>query len=133
MSGVRLKFVSYEKLFTIDNLRMKNGEWFIDKTVFGFETKTFEVCVGGSLSWQKLSELFPEAIFTEPVTSQFVMKLDGLTFARLKDDKGSGENEFIVEFCDEKGYWLLDVKTGKRLSDSLLRGDGESRVDYFLP
>jgi hypothetical protein len=128
-----LKFVSCEKLFTLDNLRMKNDEWFIDKTVFSSEIKTIEVCIGRSLSWQRLSELFPEAIFTEPITDQFVMKFDGLTFARLKDYERSGENEYIFESWDENGYWLLDVKTGKRLCDSLLRKEDERSSDNCLP
>ena len=128
-----MKFVSYEKLFTLDNLRMKNDEWFIDKTVFGSEIKTTEVCVGKNLSWEKLSQLFPEAIFTEPITTQFVMKFDGLTFARLKIDEKLGENDCIIDACDECGYWLLDVKTGKRLSDSLLRTDDKSGPVNYLP
>ena len=44
--GICLKFVCYEKLFTLDNLRMKSDDWFIDKTVFGSEIKTVEVCIG---------------------------------------------------------------------------------------
>ena len=126
-------FVSYEKLFTLDNLRMKNDEWFIDKTVFGLEIKTNEVCVGKNLSWEKLSQLFPEAIFTRPITDVFVMKFDGLTFARLKDGETSGENEIIIESCDENGYLLLDVKTGKSLSDSLLKTKGRSGINNCLP
>ena len=65
---------------------MKSDDWFIDKTVFGSEIKTIEVCIGKSLSWERLAQLFPEATFTELLTSQFVMKFDGLTFVRLKDD-----------------------------------------------
>jgi hypothetical protein len=133
LSGICLKFISYRKLFTIDNLRMKNDEWFIDKTLFGSEIKTTEVCVGKSLSWEKLSELFPEAIFTEPITDEFVMKFDGLTFVRLNDDKLLGENEFLIESCDENGYWLLDVKTGKHLSSSLLKAKPKSRTNTYLP
>ena len=76
-----------------------------------------------TLSWERLAQLFPEAIFTEPLTSQFVMKFDGLTFVRLKDADRLGETEFVIEACDEFGYWLLDVKTGKRLCDSLLGAD----------
>jgi hypothetical protein len=128
-----LKFVSYEKLFTLDNLRMKNDKWFIDKTVFGLEMKTIEVCIGRSLSWEKLSELFPEAIFTHPITNGFVMKFDGLTFVILKDDELSSENEFIIESCDENGYWLLDANTGKPLSSSLLKAKAKSRTNKYLP
>jgi hypothetical protein len=128
-----LKFVSYEKLFTLDNLRMKNDKWFIDKTVFGLEMKTIEVCIGRSLSWEKLSELFPEAIFTHPITNGFVMKFEGLTFVILKDDELSSENEFIIESCDENGYWLLDANTGKPLSSSLLKAKAKSRTNKYLP
>ena len=128
-----MKFVSYEKLFTLDNLRMKNDEWFIDKTVFGSEIKTNEVCIGKSLSWEKLSELFPEAIFTQPITNEFVMKFDGLTFVKLKDNELSGENEFIIESCDENSYLLLDIKTGKHLSNSLLNTKAKSRTNKNLP
>jgi hypothetical protein len=127
-----LKFIRYEKLFTLANLRMKKDDWFIDKTVFGSETKTIEVCVGKSLSWERLAQLFPEAIFTEPITSQFVMKFDGLTFVRLKDDDRLGETEFVIETCDEFGYLLLDVKTGKRLCDSFL-GAGGKGANNCLP
>jgi len=128
-----LKFVSYEKLFTLDNLRMKNDKWFIDKTVFGLEMKTIEVCIGRSLSWEKLSELFPEAIFTHPITNGFVMKFDGLTFVILKDDELSSENEFIIESCDENGYWLLDANTGKPLYSSLIKAKAKSRTNKYLP
>jgi len=130
---IRLKFVYFEKLFTIDNLRMKNDEWFIDKTIFFPETKTREVCVGKNLSWEKLSQLFPEAIFTQPVTDEFVMKFDGLTFARLNDDELSGENEFVIESFDENGYLLLDVKTGKYLCNSLLKTKEKSKINNYLP
>jgi hypothetical protein len=112
---------------------MKNDEWFIDKTVFGLEIKTKAVCVGKNLSWEKLSQLFPEAIFTRPITDVFVMKFDGLTFASLNDSETSGENEFIIESWDENGYLLLDVKTGKSLSDSLLKTKGRSRINNCLP
>jgi len=128
-----LKFVCYEKLFTLDNLRMKSDDWFIDKTVFGSEIKTVEVRIGKSLSWERLAQLFPEAIFTEPLTSQFVMKFDGLTFVRLKDTDRLGETEFVIEACDEFGYWLLDVKTGKRLCDSLLETDARGGANNCLP
>ena len=128
-----MKFVSYEKLFTLDNLRMKDDEWFVDKTVFGLEMKTIEVCIGRSLSWEKLSELFPEAIFTHPITNGFVMKFDGLTFVILKDDELSSENEFIIESCDENGYWLLDANTGKPLSSSLIKAKAKSRTNKYLP
>lgn len=128
-----MKFVSYEKLFTLDNLRMKNDEWFIDKTVFGLEIKTSEVCIGRSLSWEKLSELFPELIFTEPIINEFIMRFDGLTFARLKADDLLGENEFIIESHDENGYWLLDVETGKHLSSSLLNIKTKSSTNKYLP
>lgn len=128
-----MKLVSYEKLFTLDNLRMKDDEWFIDKTVFGLEIKTIEICIGRRLSWEKLSQLFPEAIFTQPITNEFVMKFDGLTFVRLKDVDLSGENEFIIESCDENGYWLLDIKTGKHLSNSLLKTRSKSRINKYLP
>ena len=128
-----MKFVSFEKLFTIDNLRMKKDEWFIDKTVFGLEAKTTEVCVGKNLSWEKLSQLFPEAIFTQPITDEFVMKFDGLTFARLMDDELMGENEFIIESFDENGYLVLDLKTGKHLCNSLLKTKGKSKINNYLP
>ena len=128
-----MKFVCYEKLFTLDNLRMKSDDWFIDKTVFGSEPKTVEVCIGKSLSWERLAQLFPEAMFTEPLTSQFVMKFDGLTFVRLKDVDRLGETKFVIEACDEFGYWLLDVKTGKRLCDSLLRKDDGCGANNCLP
>lgn len=128
-----MKFVCYEKLFTLDNLRMKSDDWFIDKTVFGSEIKTIEVCIGKSLSWERLAQLFPEATFTELLTSQFVMKFDGLTFVRLKDDDRLGETEFVIEACDEFGYWLLDVKTGKRLCDSLLQTDDSGGANNCLP
>ncbi len=85
------------------------------------------------MSWEKLSELFPEAIFTQPITNEFVMKFDGLTFVILKDDELSGENEFIIESCDENGYWLLDVNTGKHLSSSLLNSKTKSRTNKYLP
>ena len=128
-----MKFVSYEKLFTLANLRMKKDDWFIDKTVFGSEIKTIEVCIGKSLSWERLAQLFPEAIFTEPLTSQFVMKFDGLTFVRLKDDDRLGETEFVIETCDEFGYLLLDVKTGKRLCDCVLETDNGREANNCLP
>jgi hypothetical protein len=112
---------------------MKDDEWFVDKTVFGLEMKTIEVCIGRSLSWEKLSELFPEAIFTQPITNGFVMKFDGLTFVILKDDELSSENEFIIESCDENGYWLLDANTGKPLSSSLLKAKVKSRTNKYLP
>jgi len=128
-----LKFISYEKLFTLDNLRMKKDEWFIDKTVFVPEIKTTEICVGKRLSWEKLSQLLPEAIFTQPITDDFVMKFEGVTFARLKERELSCENDFLIEYCDENGYLLLDVKTGKHLSDSLLEVRRKSKSSKCLP
>ena len=128
-----MKFVCYEKLFTLDNLRMKGDDWFIDKTVFGSEPKTVEVCIGKSLSWERLALLFPEAMFSESLTSLFVMKFDGLTFVRLKDDGSLGEAEFVIDACDEFGYWLLDVKTGERLCDSFFGMVGRGGVNSCLP
>ena len=61
------------------------------------------------------------------------MKFDGLTFARLMDDELSGENEFIIESFDENGYLVLDAKTGKHLSNSLLKTKGKSKINNYLP
>jgi hypothetical protein len=112
---------------------MRNEDWFIDKTVFGSEIKTIEVCVGKKLSWEKLAELFPEAIFTQPITDDFVMKFEGLTFARLKENEILCVDDFLIEYCDENGYLLLDVKTGKHLSDSLLEIKRKTKSNKCLP
>ena len=116
-----MRVISYLKLFTLDNLRMKNDEWFIDKTEFGLEVKTSEICIGKNLNWQRLAQLMPEAIFTEPITNEFTMKFDGLTFVMLKDDEISNKEECFIDLYDENGYWLLDIKTGKPICDSLLK------------
>jgi hypothetical protein len=110
--------VSYQKIFTLDNLRMKNGEWFIDKTVFDPEVKA-EICIGKTLSWQKLSQRVPEATFTKLTTNESIKKFVGLTFAKLKHEKVSAKNGCVIELNDDKGYSLLDIKTGRSISDSI--------------
>ena len=61
------------------------------------------------------------------------MKFNGLTFVRLNDDELLGEKEFLIESCDENGYWLLDVKTGKHISSSILKAKPTSRTNMYLP
>ena len=112
---------SIKKLFTLDNLRMKNGEWFIDKTLFSdSEKKKTEICIGKRVSWQKLSELVPEAIFKETITGGSIKKLEGITFAKLNveiaDEKG-----YTIPLCDENGYRLFSIDTGNSLADDLER------------
>ena len=111
---------------------MKKEEWFLDKTEFSSEIKTSEICIGKNLSWQRLSQLFPEAKFTEPIISDFVMKFDGLTYVMLKDNEISQNEEFFIDQYDENGYWLLDIKTGKPICDSLL-SKKESKINTALP
>ena len=125
-----MRFISYLKLFTLDNLRMKNDEWFIDKTEFAIEYKTAEICLGKNLSWERLSQLFPEAIFTESITKDFVMKFDGLTFVTVQYNVViSVEDEFFVDLYDENGYWLLDIKTGKRLCELFLSKERRPKIN----
>ena len=105
----------------------------MDKTEFSSEIKTSEICIGKNLSWQSLSQLFSEAIFTEPVTGEFVMKFDGLTFVKLNDDEISENEEYFIDLYDENGYWLLDVETGKPICDSLLSKRRGPKINNALP
>jgi hypothetical protein len=110
---------SIQKLFTIDNIRMINGKWFVDKTVFTNSGKhKIEICIGKNLSWQKLSEKVPEAIFKRIATNSSIRKLIGITFAKI-DIKTVDDKAYSIPLYDENGYWLLSIDTGNSLADDL--------------
>jgi hypothetical protein len=71
---------STAEVFAVHNLRLKDGQWSVDVTYCSGK-KTQTKVIGANLSWEKISQLIPEAIFNKS-TQQHLRDQRIISFVR---------------------------------------------------
>lgn len=114
----------WSKLCTLSSLRMRQGKWLIDvEDHTSSKPKIQTVTIGKRLSWETLSKKVPSACFNKAIKS-ILTEGGGVTFVEIhsKISRPTSKSRGYVHripFKDEKGYPLINVDTGKHLSDDL--------------
>jgi hypothetical protein len=115
---------SAPEVFAVHNLRQKDGQWLIDVTR-GKKTET--KVIGAKLSWEKVSQLIPEAIFKKP-TQQRLMDSRIVSFVRLNvkteivdRSKGGYVSEVNPSSIAEYGAILVNIATGNEIAVDIRR------------
>jgi hypothetical protein len=108
-------------VFAVHNLRLKEGQWLIDVTYFA-KDKTETRVIGEKLSWEKISQLIPEAIFKKP-TQQYLTNSRVVSFVKLKvktervdQSKGGLISEVSPSSVAQNGVILVNIETGNEIA-----------------
>lgn len=112
---------STREVFAVHNLRLRNEQWLIDVT-YCDRKKTETKVIGPKLSWEKVSQLIPEAIFKKP-TQQYLqdsriisfVKLDVKTL-RVDRSKGGRVSEVSPSSLGEYGVIRINIYTGNEIA-----------------
>ena len=103
------------------NLRLKDGQWLIDVTYCSGK-KTQTKVIGASLSWEKISQLIPEAMFKKS-TQQHLKNQRIVSFVRLNVKtkivdrfKGGYVSEVCPSSVAENGAILVNIATGNEIA-----------------
>ncbi len=112
---------STREVLTVYNLRQRDGQWLIDVTYAG-RKKTETKEIGPKLSWDKVSQLIPEAIFKKQTqehlkNSRLVsfVKLDVKTL-RVDRSKGGYIHEVSPSSVGAYGVVLVNIDTGNEIA-----------------
>ncbi len=112
---------STREVFAVHNLRLRDEQWLIDVT-YCDRKKTETKVIGPKLSWEKVSQLIPEAIFKKP-TQQYLqdsriisfVKLDVKTL-RVDRSKGGRVSEVSPSSLGEYGVIRINIYTGNEIA-----------------
>jgi hypothetical protein len=121
----RVTGYSVQKLFTIRNLRLQNGNWLVDMIDCSQqEAKVKTISIGKKLNWQKLSEIIPNAVLNRKIKEHLTKNLSGITFAKLTVrtsliEPSKGYALRIPSSEDESGNLLINVDTGNSVVDDI--------------
>ncbi|TRZ49406.1 MAG: hypothetical protein D4S01_08650 [Dehalococcoidia bacterium] len=109
-----------QKLCTIHNLRMKEGQWLIDVTYYSSnkKTNTKTITIGKRLAWQKLSEKIPEVVLNKRIKNSLTKDLKGVTFAKFTVEKVD-DGGYLIPLDDEEGNMFINTETGKDIHSDL--------------
>jgi hypothetical protein len=114
-------------VFAVHNLRLREGQWLIDVTHFAMD-KTETKVVGAKISWEKISQLIPEAIFKKPTQQHLensrIVSFVKLNIKTLKVDqsKGGRVSEVNPSSAAENGVILVNIETGNEIAIDVRRG-----------
>ena len=112
---------STTEVFAVHNLRLREGRWLVDVT-YSFRKKTETKVIGEKLSWERVSQLIPEAIFKKP-TQQYLKDSRIVSFVKLnvktkRVDRSKGG--YVSEVCPssiaENGAILINIDTGNEIA-----------------
>jgi ribosomal protein L34E len=117
---------STTEVFAVHNLRLREGQWLIDVT-YAARKKTETKTIGAKLSWEKISQLIPEAIFKKQ-TKQYItdsrivsfVKLDVKT-KRVDRSKGGYVSEVSPSSIAANGAILINIETGNEIAADIRR------------
>lgn len=117
---------STTEVFAVHNLRLREGQWLIDVT-YAARKKTETKVIGAKLSWEKISQLIPEAIFKKQ-TQQYItdsrivsfVKLDVKT-KRVDRSKGGYVSEVSPSSRAANGAILINIETGNEIAADIRR------------
>jgi hypothetical protein len=112
------------EVFAVHNLRQREGNWLIDVT-FAAKGKTEIKVIGPKLSWQKISQLIPEAIF-QKTTKQYLEDKRIVSFVKLKikttkvdRSKGGYVSEVAPFSVAVNGAYLVNIETGNEIAKDI--------------
>ncbi len=115
---------STKEVFAVHNLRQRDGQWLIDVTK---RNKTETKLIGAKLSWGKIQELIPEAIFKKN-TQQYLTDCRIVSFVDLvikteivDRSKGGYVSEVSPSSRSEIGALLINVATGNEIGIDIRR------------
>jgi hypothetical protein len=115
---------STREVFAVHNLRQRDGQWLIDVT-YAAKNKTETKTIGPKLSWQKIGELIPEAIFRK-TTQQHLIDSRIVSFVNLTikteivdRSKGGRVSEVNPSSIGEYGTILINIATGNEIAQDI--------------
>lgn len=115
---------STTEVFAVHNLRFKDGQWLVDVT-YSSGKKTQTKVIGPNLSWEKVSQLIPEAIFKKS-TQQLLKDQRIVSFVRLNvktkivdRSKGGYVSEVNPSSVAEYGAILVNIATGNEIAQDI--------------
>jgi hypothetical protein len=114
-------------VFAVHNLRQRDGQWLIDVTNFAKDKTEIKV-IGAKLSWEKISQLIPEAIFKKP-TQQYLQDSRIVSFVKLTvktkkvdQSKGGLISEVNPSSVAANGVILVNIETGNEIAKDIRPG-----------
>jgi hypothetical protein len=115
---------SIVEAFAVHNLRQREDNWLIDVTCAA-KGKTETKVIGPKLSWPKISQLIPEAIFQKP-TKQYLEDKRIVSFVKLKikttrvdRSKGGYVSEVGPSSVAVNGAFLVNIETGNEIAKDI--------------
>ena len=112
--------------FAVHNLRLREGQWLIDVTYFA-KDRTETKVVGAKLSWEKIAQQIPEAIFKKS-TQQYLEDSRIVSFVKLSvktlkvdQSKGGRVSEVNPSSVAENGVILVNIETGNEIAVDIRR------------
>lgn len=117
---------STKEVFALHNLRLREGRWLIDVT-YSSRNKTETKIIGEKLSWEKASQLIPEAIFKKP-TQQYLKDSRIVSFVKLNvktervdRSKGGYVSEVRASSIAANGAILINIETGNEIAVDIMQ------------
>jgi len=117
---------STTEVLAVHNLRQREEQWLIDVT-YAAKKKTETKVIGSKLSWGKIMELIPEAIFKKP-TQQFLTDSRIVSFVKLNvktlrvdRSKGGYVSEVSPSSLAENGAIRVNIETGNEIAMDIRR------------
>ena len=117
---------STSEVLLVHNLRLREGRWLIDVT-YSNRKKTETKVIGAKLSWEKISQLIPEAIFKKPI-QQYLIDSRLVSFVRLNvktkivdRSKGGYVSEVSPSSIGANGVILVNIETGNEIAIDIRR------------
>jgi ribosomal protein L34E len=117
---------STTEVFAVHNLRLREGQWLIDVT-YAARKKTETKVIGAKLSWEKMSQLIPEAIFKKQ-TQQYITDSRIVSFVKLNvktkrvdRSKGGYVSEVSPSSKAANGAILINIETGNEIAADIRR------------
>jgi hypothetical protein len=108
------------EIVAVHNLRLREEQWLIDVTYPNKETE--KKVIGAKLSWEKVSQLIPEAIFKKPTQKHLqgsrIVSFVKLNIKTLRVDRSKGGyvSEVAPSSVAENGVILVNFETGNEIA-----------------
>jgi hypothetical protein len=113
-----------KEVFAVHNLRQRDGQWLIDVT-YAAKKKTETKVIGPKLSWQKVGELIPEAVFRKNI-QQHLLDSRIVSFVNLTvkteivdRSKGGKVSEVSPTSIGQFGTLLINIATGNEIAQDI--------------
>ncbi len=115
---------SITEVFVVHNLRQREGTWLIDVT-YAARGKTETKVIGPKLSWEKVSQMIPEAKFQKP-TKHYLEDKRIISFVKLKvkttrvdRSKGGYVSEVSPSSVALNGAIIVNIDTGNEIAKDI--------------